>query len=77
VLALPDGRTFHGEGVLKGTVAGEPRGSGGFGYDPVFALPGGRRLAELSVVDKNLVSHRARALAALEVAGAFDAALTA
>lgn len=77
VVVLHDGRTFEGEGVLQGTVAGQPRGSGGFGYDPIFALPDGRRLAELSLEEKNLVSHRARALAALEVAGAFDAALSA
>jgi XTP/dITP diphosphohydrolase len=75
VLALPDGRVFEGEGVVEGTVAGHPRGHRGFGYDPVFALSDGRRLAELSTEEKNLVSHRARALAALEVKGAFDAVL--
>ena len=73
VLALPDGRRFEGEGVLEGSIAGEPRGAGGFGYDPIFTLPDGRRLAELSLPEKNLLSHRARALAALEVKGAFDA----
>ena len=77
VLALPDGRTFEGEGVLQGTIAAEPRGEHGFGFDPVFQLPDGRRLAELSTEDKNLLSHRARALNALEVHGAFDAALSA
>lgn len=77
VLALPDGRTFEGEGVLQGTIAAEPRGEDGFGFDPVFQLPDGRRLAELSTEDKNLLSHRARALNALEVHGAFDAALSA
>jgi len=75
VLALPDGRMFEGEGVLSGTIAAEPRGKHGFGFDPVFQLVGGRRLAELTTEEKNLLSHRARALNALEVHGAFDAAL--
>lgn len=73
VLRFPDGRRFEGEGILEGTIAAEPRGRHGFGYDPVFALPDGRRLAELTLDEKNLLSHRARALAALEVHGAFDA----
>jgi XTP/dITP diphosphohydrolase len=77
VLALPDGRIFEGEGVLQGAIAAEPRGGHGFGFDPIFQLPDGRRLAELSTDDKNLLSHRARALNALEVHGAFDAALSA
>jgi XTP/dITP diphosphohydrolase len=77
VLALPDGRIFTGEGVLAGTIAAEPRGTNGFGFDPIFQLPDGRRLAELSTEEKNLLSHRARALSALEVRGAFDAALSA
>ncbi len=76
VLALPDGRTFEGEGILSGTISAEPRGTGGFGFDPVFRLPDGRMLAELSTEEKNLLSHRARALNALEVHGAFDAALS-
>ena len=76
VLALPDGRMFEGEGILKGTIASEPRGDHGFGFDPIFQLPDGRRLAELSTEEKNLLSHRARALNALEVHGAFDAALS-
>ncbi|TME87706.1 MAG: non-canonical purine NTP pyrophosphatase [Chloroflexi bacterium] len=77
VLALPDGRVFTGEGVLAGSIASEPRGTHGFGFDPIFQLPDGRRLAELSTEEKNLLSHRARALNALEVHGAFDAALSA
>jgi XTP/dITP diphosphohydrolase len=77
VLALPDGRIFMGEGILQGTIAAEPRGDHGFGFDPIFQLPDGRRLAELSTEEKNLLSHRARALNALEVHGAFDAALAA
>lgn len=76
VIALPDGRTFEGEGILAGTIAAEPRGRGGFGYDPIFQLADGRRMAELTIEEKNLLSHRARALNALEVHGAFDAAMT-
>ena len=76
VLALPDGRCFEGEGVLAGTIGAEPRGRRGFGYDPIFQLADGRRMAELTVEEKNLLSHRARAVNALEVRGAFDAAMT-
>ncbi len=75
VLLLPDGRLFEGEGVLEGAIARRPGGRLGFGYDPIFVLPDGRHLAELSLEEKNLQSHRARALAALEVRGAFDALL--
>ena len=76
VLALADGRVFSGEGVLAGTIASKPRGTHGFGFDPVFQLADGRRLAELSIEEKNVLSHRARALNALEVHGAFDAVLS-
>jgi XTP/dITP diphosphohydrolase len=76
VLALPDRRRFVGEGVLAGRIAPEPRGRRGFGYDPIFELADGRRMAELTLEEKNLLSHRARAVNALEVHGAFDAAMT-
>lgn len=64
VLALVDD---HGEHLVEGTVEGSialtPRGSGGFGYDPVF-LPVGsdRTFAEMSAAEKNSLSHRARAV---------------
>jgi XTP/dITP diphosphohydrolase len=77
VLVLPGGREFVGEGVLAGTIAAAPKGEHGFGFDPIFQLPDRRRLAELTTDEKNLLSHRARALNALEVHGAFDAALSA
>jgi XTP/dITP diphosphohydrolase len=52
------------EGILDGLITEDPRGSGGFGYDPVFLLPDlGRTLAELTPAEKNRVSHRARAFA--------------
>jgi XTP/dITP diphosphohydrolase len=77
VLLLPNGREFAGEGVLAGTIAASLRGEHGFGFDPVFRLSDGRHLAELSLEEKNLLSHRARAVNALEVHGAFDAVMTA
>ena len=52
-----------GEGVVEGVIAMDERGGLGFGYDPVFALPDGRRMAELALAEKNRLSHRARALA--------------
>ena len=53
---------FSGEVV--GEVAREPRGDGGFGYDPIFLLPDGRTTAELAQEQKDRVSHRGRAVAA-------------
>src|SRR5262249_25792963 len=53
------------EGRVDGRILAASRGQGGFGYDPVFWLPDlGKTLAELSMAEKNQVSHRARALAA-------------
>lgn len=49
-------------GTVEGSVASEPRGSGGFGYDPVFLLPSGRTTAELPDADKDRISHRGRAV---------------
>lgn len=66
VLLLPSGREVVGEGTLEGRIATEPRGEGGFGYDPLFVVEGeDRTAAELSPEEKNAVSHRARALRAL------------
>ena len=66
-VAYPDGTALTVEGVLNGWIVDAPRGERGFGYDPVFASAeiGGRTLAEVSPDEKNSVSHRARALAAL------------
>lgn len=50
------------EGVLEGVIAEEPRGTNGFGYDPVFLLPGiGKTCAELEPEAKNEISHRGQA----------------
>jgi XTP/dITP diphosphohydrolase len=70
VIALIDSaageeRTF--EGRCTGTMAPTPRGTGGFGYDPVFVPDGGdgRTMAELSPAEKDAISHRGRAARAL------------
>ena len=51
------------EGVIDGSIARERRGSGGFGYDPVFELPNGQTTAELPEGEKDRISHRGRAVA--------------
>ncbi len=57
---------WQGRGTVEGVIAREPKGTHGFGYDPVFFLPGyGRTMAELDTVTKNGISHRGRALAQL------------
>lgn len=65
-LATSDGTVVVRRGECPGRILAERRGEGGFGYDPVF-LPEGRGLAmaELPAEEKNRISHRARALAAL------------
>lgn len=49
------------EGIVDGTIATEPAGDHGFGYDPIFRLNDGRTMAELPPAEKNRISHRARA----------------
>jgi XTP/dITP diphosphohydrolase len=46
------------DGTVEGRIAHEPRGTGGFGYDTLFELPNGRRMAELTPNEKNFLSHR-------------------
>jgi XTP/dITP diphosphohydrolase len=71
-LALPDRRGPHGgldvtlaRGTCRGRIAAAPRGTGGFGYDPIFEpaseAPGGRTLGLWTPAEKNAISHRARA----------------
>lgn len=58
-----DPQPIVAEGVWPGQIALEPRGEGGFGYDPLFFLPEHQRtVAELDPTEKNRVSHRAQAL---------------
>lgn len=66
-LALTDGRVITGRGEFEGVIIDTPRGSGGFGYDPIFLDPvTGKTFAELSRDEKNRMSHRHRALEALK-----------
>lgn len=67
VLLTADGYEFVATGVCEGRIGLEPRGENGFGYDPLFfpkATPG-RTMAELSLAEKNAISHRGAALRAL------------
>ena len=60
---FPDGRKIVTRGVCEGTITRAPCGEGGFGYDPVFYLPGeGKTMAEISQERKNQISHRARSI---------------
>lgn len=63
-LVAPDGREYHTEGRCEGTIGYVGRGDMGFGYDPLFVMADGvRTMAELTMEEKNKVSHRAAALA--------------
>ena len=74
----PDGSQVAARADLDGRIAHEERGDGGFSYDAVFEYADGRTFAELSEVEKNAVSHRACAVAALGAqAQGITAALTA
>jgi XTP/dITP diphosphohydrolase len=62
-IATPGGDVHITEGEVEGEVIDQERGSGGFGYDPVFLLPKhGLTMAELPAAEKNRMSHRARAI---------------
>lgn len=60
---LPDGRELTTRATVEGRIGYEEKGEGGFGYDPIFFVPElGKTTAELSEEEKNLVSHRGKAL---------------
>lgn len=64
-IALPSGEVHFTEGVCPGEIIPEERGRGGFGYDPVFLIPSlNKTMAELSMQEKNRISHRALAVRA-------------
>ena len=65
-VAWPDGRVITARGEVHGEIAREERGQNGFGYDPLFLLPDGRHMAELSSEEKNSISHRGNALRELK-----------
>ena len=61
-IAEPTGEVRLCQGACRGLVAEAPHGEGGFGYDPIFYLPGmARTMAQLSAAEKDMVSHRGRA----------------
>jgi XTP/dITP diphosphohydrolase len=70
VARWPDGREVVARGEVAGTIAAEPRGREGFGYDPVFVPDGGggRTFAEMAPDEKHELSHRGRAFRALAAA---------
>jgi XTP/dITP diphosphohydrolase len=66
VLVRPSGEEHVAEATVEGTLITEPRGSGGFGYDPIFVPEGdGRTMAELTSEEKDAISHRGKAFRAL------------
>lgn len=63
ITLIVNGQSHQFEGALQGTIIDTPRGTGGFGYDPVFVPDGeNRTLAELTMDEKNAISHRAKAI---------------
>ncbi|HCC55260.1 MAG TPA: Non-canonical purine NTP pyrophosphatase [Desulfobulbaceae bacterium] len=73
-IAVPSGPALTYEGTCAGELLTAPRGEDGFGYDPIFFSPElGKTFAELSMEEKNQVSHRGRAMA--EMAAEFDQVL--
>lgn len=67
LVTFPDGQEVWAQGNVEGRITAEPRGTGGFGYDPVFAPDegDGRTFAEMSIEEKHACSHRGRAFRAL------------
>ena len=66
LVRFPDGRELVAEGAVLGAIATAPRGGDGFGYDPVFVPDegDGRTFAEMTLTEKNAISHRGRAVRA-------------
>lgn len=65
---IDDELSFHVTGEMKGEITKEPRGTNGFGYDPIFKPEGYEEtLAELKLDEKNSISHRARAFSKLKL----------
>lgn len=64
---LPDGSVKHAQKTMEGLIAREPAGCGGFGYDPILYIPEfGKTAAELTMDQKNRISHRGKALRAMK-----------
>jgi len=65
-VVFPDGRELLSRGTFDGVIAEAPAGEHGFGYDPLLYVPEqGRTVAQMSEAEKNLVSHRGKALSAM------------
>jgi XTP/dITP diphosphohydrolase len=65
-IATPQNKVYYAQGNCPGEIIPQERGSNGFGYDPIFLLSAtGRTMAELSMAEKNRLSHRARAIKAV------------
>ncbi len=64
VVYISDGKEYVFDGIVEGEITTEKHGNEGFGYDPVFAPveAGGKTFAEMTLDEKNLISHRARAV---------------
>jgi XTP/dITP diphosphohydrolase len=63
LVLLVEGIMIQATGTLEGTIADKPRGTHGFGYDPVFIPTGtNKTLAEMTADEKNAISHRAKAV---------------
>lgn len=66
---LPDGQVLQTEETMEGLIAREPAGQGGFGYDPILYLPQyGMTSAEITMEEKNKISHRGKALQSMKAA---------
>lgn len=64
-IAAPTGKIYYGQGNCPGEIIPTERGTNGFGYDPIFLIPvAGLTMAELSMAEKNQLSHRAHAITA-------------
>lgn len=64
---LPDGRTKVVKKTIEGYIGYEAKGENGFGYDPIFVVPEyGKTTAELTVAEKNVISHRGKALRSMK-----------
>ena len=65
---LPDGQVVHTEETMEGRIAEKPAGHEGFGYDPILYLPEfGKTSAEITIEEKNRISHRGKALEVMKV----------
>ena len=64
---MPDGTTLTTRGTIEGVIGYEEKGENGFGYDPIFYVPEcGCTTAELSLEEKNKISHRGKALSKMK-----------